>query len=131
MQRKGRVEKVNMLCREKPPVEGTGHGGGEVRWVIMRWRKELKEGVEVVGREVAEEGRELRWLVPRRLVALSHALDDEFHHVYGVAAARAAQVRHREAVLRRAQRHAVESFTQKVEHRSSMLPLCVCMYVYI
>lgn len=120
MQGKGGVEKINIFCRKKPPVERARHAGGEVRTAvafgIRRW-KELKEGVEVVRGEVAEEGGELRRrLVPRRLVTLAHVLDHNFHHVYGVDAAGAAQIRHHESAGRRAQPHAVESFTQKVEH---------------
>lgn len=126
MQSKGGVEKVNMLRREKPPVERTGHGSGEVRRVAVRW-KELEESVEVVGGEVAEEGRKLRRLATQRLVTISHALDYELHHIYGVAAARAPEVRHRKTSLRGSQLRAVESFAQKMEHQSSVLPLRACM----
>lgn len=134
MQRKRRIKHINGLGRKKAAVESAGNSGGEVRAVGIGGeallhadaavgREELEEGVEVIGGQIGEECWELRRVAARRLMALDHVADDEVHHVYGVAPTRAAEVRHHERRLRRAQTHAVEGFSEEMEHRSSMLRL--------
>lgn len=107
MQREGRVENVDGVGREEAAVEGSGDSGGEV-WAAgvggeallhadaAVGREELEERVEVIGGQIGEEGRELRRLLAGLHVALGHVLYDEVHHVYGVAPARAPEIRHHE-----------------------------------
>lgn len=136
MERKGGIEDVDGLGREEAAVEGAGDSSSKVRAVGVGGEallhadaavggEELEEDVEVVGGEIGEEGRELGRVEAGRLVALHHVLYDEVHHVYGVAPARAPEVRHHEGhlLLRLAQPHPVEGLPQQVHHRPGMLRL--------
>lgn len=73
VQGKGRVENIDGPSRKKPPIEGSGDSGGKVGAVVVggkaffhafvgmqHRREELKEGVEIIARQVGEESRELR-----------------------------------------------------------------------